>query len=398
MRLLVISQYFSPDITAAAYRISETVDGLNKKGIDICVITSTPHKSNTNINLEYEKENIIRIKIPFFRKQTKVKYLYQYISFTLGSIIEALRLRKHFKYDLILVSSPPITIAFVAFIVKFITKKPLIFDVRDIWPDSAVAINKLSKDGLVYKFFKQVEKYIYTRADYLSCVAEPMKDYIRNLSQKDNIKVIYNGASDELLNLNINKSEFDYEQDFIYTYAGNIGHAQDIITVVKGFSKFLSNNKNMNCYLNLIGNGPEKENVIHASKRLSCNDRIIFKDEVQKTELRKELLSSHVLIIPLIESDIFKLTIPSKVFDYMTFQIPIISTIAGEGRQILSKSKSNINTNLTVDDLAEAFLDVYTNYKNYNSCSVQNKLIVQNYTRENSNVEFIKIFDEINKS
>ena len=397
MKLLIISQYFTPDITAAAYRISETVDGLNKNGIDTFVITSTPHKSNTKSNLKNDEENIIRIKIPFFKKQTKISYLYQYISFTLKSIIKSLSLRRRFKYDLILVSSPPITIAFVAFIVKFITKRPLIFDVRDVWPDSAVAINKLSKEGLIYYFFKKVERYIYEKSDYLTCVAEPMKGYISNLSQKDNIKVIYNGASDELLNLNINKSKFDYEQDFFYTYAGNIGHAQDIITVVKAFSKFLSDNKNKNCYLNLIGNGPEKENVMHFSKKLFGNDRIIFKEEVQKKELRKELLSSHVLIIPLIESDIFELTIPSKVFDYMTFQIPIISTIAGEGKQILLKSKSNINTNLTVDDLAESFSDIYMNYKKYSSCSVQNKLIVQNYTRTNSNLEFIKILNEINK-
>ena len=119
--------------------------------------------------------------------------------------------------------------------------------------------------------------------------------------------------------------------------------------------------------------------------------------QVQKKELRKELLSSHVLIIPLIKSDIFELTIPSKVFDYMTFQIPIVSTIAGEGKEILSKSKSNINTKLTVDDLAESFSDMYMNYKKYNSCSVQNKLIVQNYTRTNSNIEFMKILNEINK-
>ena len=125
MKLLVISQYFTPDITAAAYRISETVDGLNKNGIDVFVITSTPHKSNVDSNFKNDEKNIIRIKVPFFRKQTKITYLYQYVSFTLKSIIKSLNLRKHFKYDIILVSSPPITIAFVAFIIKFITKKVL---------------------------------------------------------------------------------------------------------------------------------------------------------------------------------------------------------------------------------------------------------------------------------
>ena len=55
MKLLVISQYFSPDITAAAYRISETVDGLNKNGIDVFVITSTPHKSNADSNFKNDE-------------------------------------------------------------------------------------------------------------------------------------------------------------------------------------------------------------------------------------------------------------------------------------------------------------------------------------------------------
>ena len=55
MKLLVISQYFTPDIPAAAYRISETVDGLNKNGIDVFVITSTPHKSNADSNFKMMK-------------------------------------------------------------------------------------------------------------------------------------------------------------------------------------------------------------------------------------------------------------------------------------------------------------------------------------------------------
>lgn len=396
-KLLVISQYFTPDITAAAYRISETVGGIVESGMDVRVITSTPHKSNTNNLLNEKEKNVIRIEIPFYKRQTKLTYLYQYLVFTFNSITKAMYLRRSFKFDLILVSSPPITIAFVAFIIKFFTKKPLIFDIRDVWPDSAVAIDKISKNGIIYNFFKKVEKYIYLKADYLTCVAEPMKDYIQNISKKDNVKVIYNGASDELLNLSIKKSKFVYKNNFFYSYAGNFGHAQDIETVIKAFSKFLSENKDQNCYLRLIGNGPEKENVISASKDLFGNERIIFQDEVQKKTLQHILLSSHVLIIPLIQSDVFKLTIPSKVFDYMSFQVPIISTIDGEGKKILSSSKANINSNLNVNDLALSFKDVYENYENYATFSDQNKIIVKKYSRFNSNAEFTKILKELNK-
>ena len=81
-KLLVISQYFTPDITAAAYRISETVSGIVESGMDVRVITSTPHKSSTNNLLNEKEKNVIRIKIPFYKRQTKLTYLYQYLVFT----------------------------------------------------------------------------------------------------------------------------------------------------------------------------------------------------------------------------------------------------------------------------------------------------------------------------
>lgn len=119
MKVLIISQYYKPDITAAAFRISETVSGLKEKNIDVHVITSTPHKSQKVYNLDSLDNNITRIKIPYFKKQTKYKYVYQYFRFLVGSSIAALRLKKTFNYDLIFASSPPITIAFTAFIVKY---------------------------------------------------------------------------------------------------------------------------------------------------------------------------------------------------------------------------------------------------------------------------------------
>ena len=72
-KLLVISQYFTPDITAAAYRISETVSGIVESGMDVRVITSTPHKSSTNNLLNEKEKNVIRIKIPFYKRQTKTE-------------------------------------------------------------------------------------------------------------------------------------------------------------------------------------------------------------------------------------------------------------------------------------------------------------------------------------
>ncbi|MDC0570210.1 glycosyltransferase family 4 protein [bacterium] len=395
MKILIISQYYSPDITAAAFRMSETVSGLEKKGIEVHVITSTPHKSNlTSQNID--NKNITRIKIPFFKKQIRLTYLFQYLLFSFGAIKSAFKLKKFFKYDLILASSPPITIALPAFLIKILTGKPLIFDIRDVWPDSAAAINKIKKHGLVYKFFKLVEAFIYTKADYITCVAAPMKEYIFELSKKNNIQVIYNGASDYLLSYNKKEQKIAIQpKEFVFTYAGNIGYAQDLKSVIYAFSEFLKDQDDSSCRLQLIGNGPEKNEIVALVKKLRIVQQVSFLNEVPKSEIAEILVNSEVLLIPLISSPVFKLTIPSKVFDYMTFGIPIIATIQGEGRDILSKSDANIITPLNDIDLTSSFLKMFNDYPSYKKLSFENKKTVQNYTRMKSTNDFYETFMKV---
>lgn len=395
MKILIISQYYSPDITAAAFRMSETVIGLEKKGIEVHVITTTPHKSNLT-SQDIDNKNITRIKIPFFKKQIRLTYLFQYLLFSFGAIKSAFKLKKFFKYDLILASSPPITIALPAFLIKILTGKPLIFDIRDVWPDSAAAINKIKKHGLVYKFFKLVEAFIYTKADYITCVAAPMKEYIFELSKKNNIQVIYNGASDYLLNYNKKEQKIAIQpKEFVFTYAGNIGYAQDLKSVIYAFSEFLKDQDDSSCRLQLIGNGPEKNEIVALVKKLRIVQQVSFLNEVPKSEIAEILVNSEVLLIPLISSPVFKLTIPSKVFDYMTFGIPIIATIQGEGRDILSKSDANIITPLNDIDLTSSFLKMFNDYPSYKKLSFENKKTVQNYTRMKSTNDFYETFMKV---
>lgn len=394
MKVLIISQYYKPDITAAAFRISETVSGLKEKNIDVHVITSTPHKSQKVYNLDSLDDNITRIKIPYFKKQTKYKYVYQYFRFLVGSSIAALRLKKTFNYDLIFASSPPITIAFTAFIVKYFSRKPLVFDIRDIWPDSAAAIGKLKEKSLIYRFFKYVEKFIYKKADHITCVAKPMSEYIENINKKKNVHVIYNGVSNNLLKNNLNHSSSN-QKNFVFTYAGNIGYAQNLSIVLIAFSKFLKSQNSPICIFQIVGNGPEKDNIISLIKELEISNNVLLIDEVPKSEIQAVLHKSDVLVIPLVSSKIFELTIPSKVFDYLSFGKPVLATIKGEGKKILKKNSANIVTKIDEESLAKAFVEIYENYDKYNNFAYKNIELAKDYSRDKSTELLVKIFKEV---
>ena len=225
-----------------------------------------------------------------------------------------------------------------------------------------------------------------------------MKDYIGQLSQRDDISVIYNGVSENLLKLIPHKISRSESQILIFTYAGNIGHAQGLSFLVNAFSKFLKSQSDGKSILQIIGNGPEKSNVIKIVNDLGIKKSVIFIDEVSKIEVANILLNSNVLLIPIIPSDIFNLTIPSKVFDYLSFGRPIIASVQGEGKEILSRSKSNIITPMDqTDTFANAFAEMYTNYKFYNEESYLNKIIASEFSRAKSTDIFYDISFEVLK-
>ena len=106
-------------------------------------------------------------------------YLKHYLSFIPGSIKAAKKLKRNgWKPDVIWVSSPPLFTGISGWIIKKIMKAPFIFDIRDIWPDTAVAAGQLSETGKAYKVGRFLELFLYKRADRLTCVSTPMKKYL----------------------------------------------------------------------------------------------------------------------------------------------------------------------------------------------------------------------------
>src|SRR5699024_2787272 len=126
--------------------------------------------------------------------------------------------------------SPPLFVALGGLIISKIKRTKLIVDIRDIWPDSAVSAGMLKDNGLLYKMTKIVERFIYNNADIITCVSEPMRDYIYHYSGKENIYVLYNGISLESIQSEIKPKELieSNNEKITVGYAGNIGIVQNI--------------------------------------------------------------------------------------------------------------------------------------------------------------------------
>ena len=172
-----------------------------------------------------------------------------YFSYTFSAFIKAFLIK---KADLIIVTSPPLFIGFAALWLKLLRGIPFIFEVRDLWPESAIATGVLSNKFLLNTMY-WIEKKLYRNAFKIVVLTPAFKENIENRfpEYKEKIEIITNGADLELIpekaNIDIRK-KYNWEDKFIFSYFGAHGVANDLIQIINVARDFKDNFKNTFCF------------------------------------------------------------------------------------------------------------------------------------------------------
>jgi glycosyltransferase involved in cell wall biosynthesis len=381
MRILIISQYFTPDITAAAYRIGDTYRLLKKLGHEVRVITATPHKGGQDepIEVDLNVEEIGRIRVYPLKNRTARAYIEQYLGFALRALFASLRLRKNFNFDVVWATSPPLFMACCTIPLKLLTGRPVVLDIRDIWPESAVNIGKVRRGSLMERFGKVLEWVAYTRSDALTCVSHPMKAYLGRRTKRQ-ITVVYNGVPQSQL-VAIGKCIPDAK---VFCYAGNIGYAQGIDGLLRAFAIASKDPTMSGTVLEFIGDGAVMDESIALACELGLKDQVRFLGMMPKHDALGLMRRAGTLLIPLLDSPAFQLTVPSKVFDCLSLGRPILATMRGEGQYILESTGANVVVPPgNVGALAEAFVRVHRDWiQLYESAHKNIEAVSSRFSRE----------------
>ena len=380
-KVLIISQYYPPDLTAAAFRIGELAKYLSKTNrFYVEVLTTYPHKTNANYEIkELEKVKVNRLKI---NSDGHLKQYYEFLRKAKAKIKELK------NYDWIFITTPPI---FIYSLKKYFSKNTRIFlDVRDLWPDTPVAAGKLKKN-MIYRFFKIYEKKMYKNVDYISVVSKPMSNYLEGKIGGKNSKTIvaYNGVLEEDLNKFPQKIFSKREiTNFNIVYAGNIGLLQGLEIVFESFNLL----EKLPIHFTFIGEGVLKNTLYN--KSIPYKEKISFISPMEREMLINYLINNaHLMFLNLKQDEILEKTIPSKVFDYLLVSKPVISGIKGEGKEILQQTGGCVNfDNQSKYSLYEAVKYSIENYDELSKNAYDNmKNVLKDYTREKSFEKISKI-------
>jgi glycosyltransferase involved in cell wall biosynthesis len=342
LKLLILTQYFPPEIGAPQNRLYELAVRLKQKGAEISVLTAMPNYPQMEVHKEYKGKfynyedmnglHVHRTWIYVSKSKGIFKRLINYFSFVKTSFW--IGIFKLGKFDYILCESPPLFLGITAYALKKIKGAKLIFNVSDLWPESA------EKLGLVNnKFFLRsatvLEEFLYKKSDLISGQTQGI---VQNIFSRFPNKKVYwlpNGVDlnyykTDGITTNWRLENNFSENNFLLLYAGIIGHAQGLEVIINA-ANILKQQTNIKFVI--VGSGPQKEMLIQLKAKLNTQN-VLFYDAVTKKEMPAIISAADVAVIPLKRLDLFKGAIPSKIFENLAMKKPILLGVEGEAKQL----------------------------------------------------------------
>ncbi|MDB4628241.1 glycosyltransferase family 4 protein, partial [bacterium] len=210
---------------------------------------------------------------------------------------------------------------------------------RDIWPDSIIAVNAISNQR-VLKWMFMLEKWLYRSATHIVTVG---KGYKKVLVEKgvppEKISIITNGADlKRFLPAKVAKKE---GSKFICSFIGTLGMAAGLEVVIRA-AQYLDSIDESDIVFHLVGDGADYENLLKKVSDLNIR-RIQFTGLVKKENISGYLEETDVCLIHLIKSDLFKTVIPSKLFEAMASEVPVVIGVQGEAAAIVEAAQCGLS-------------------------------------------------------
>jgi len=263
--------------------------------------------------------------------------VFAFLSFMVSSFFIGLSIH---QVDLVWGTSPPIFQGISAWLLARLKRVPFLFEVRDLWPDFAIAVGVL-RSRLLIRLSRCVERFLYRHADQV-VVNSP--GYVDHVTQRGARKValIPNGSDPDMFDPAATGQAFRELHGlggrFLVLYAGAHGMSNDL-GVVLAAAELLKDDSGV--MFVLLGDGKEKAALVSSAQSLSL-ENVLFLPPLPKNEMAQALAASDACLAILKPIELYKTTYPNKVFDYMAAGRPVLLAIDGVIRTLLESAHAGI--------------------------------------------------------
>lgn len=342
MRIILLTQYFPPEVGAPQNRLFAMAKGLREKGAEVTVLTAMPNYPDMRIHPGYRgrwsvREEMVGLRVHrvwlFVSKgRGLVARLLNYFSFVFTALVYGLfKLR---KADVLLVESPPLFLGITAMWLARAKGAKLVFNVSDLWPESAVQLG-LVTNKLAIRLSERLEMLCYRRAALITGQTMGIVDNIRSRRPEKTVLWIPNGVDIDLIEgvdgAHLARQRHGIPLDaFVLAYTGIIGHAQGLEVLLRAAARLKDRREVL--FL-LVGAGPERPGLTALAAELGLAN-VRFIDPMPRREVLSLVAACDAVVVPLRRNKLFEAAIPSKIFEALALGRPLLLGVEGEAMRL----------------------------------------------------------------
>ena len=338
MKILILSFYYHPDLSAGSFRTKALVDRFLQQGANIEIITTMPNRYTSFKPDALKTEisdmlSIHRIALPSHKSGMldQVKAFLRYYQDSKLLVAEK-------DYDLVFATSSRL---FTAFLGARIARKkniPLYLDIRDIFTDSIVHIIPKAINWIAIPILKLIEKYAFNSAKRINIVSRGFLELLENRYQDLDYRFFTNGIDNEFIELENTKNFYNTSNNsnLNILYAGNIGAGQCLHKIVPNLAEAMQDT----VFFKVIGDGGQitKLKEIIETKNIKNVELLA---PIDRRSLITEYMKADILFMHLDNQDCFKRVLPSKIFEYAATGKPILAGLSGYSEKFIKSEIEN---------------------------------------------------------
>jgi colanic acid biosynthesis glycosyl transferase WcaI len=354
VKILYVSQYFPPEMGAPAGRVAELSRLWVEDGHEVTVLTGFPNHPTGVVPPEYrtkfrrlvdrenvEGVNLVRTWLLPFPNRKAYERMLNYSSFCVSAAATGVFLDQP---DVVIATSPQLLVGLSGWWLARCKGVPLVFEVRDLWPESLAAVGRNS-NSLLHRSLEKIAGFLYRNCDRVVVVTPAFKKYLIEKWRvpEERIFVVENGVdanlfkplpSDQAL-----RRELAAKGKFVVSYIGTMGNAHGLETLLEAAASLRETAPNV-LFL-LVGEGAEKEHIISMARSRALTN-VYFVDQQPREKIPAYISASDACLVLLRRTELFKTVLPTKMLEFMSCARPVILGVDGHARQVMEQANAGI--------------------------------------------------------
>ena len=344
MRILYVSQYFPPEMGAPAARVHELSREWVRQGHEVTVLTGFAHhpvgvkapgdRGRVTRRETVDGIDVVRAYVYATANAGIGRRMLSYASFFgAASIIGTVRVARP---EVVVATSPQLLCACAGYILARVKGAPFVFEVRDLWPESILAVEAM-RDNLVVRGLKRMARHLYLASSRIVAVGQGYKRQIvaRYGIAPEHIAVVPNGIDPAMFDpgprQNAVRREHGWGDRTVLLYVGTHGMAHALHIVLEAASRFRNDPQKLFVF---VGEGAEKASLKRRTAELRL-DNVQFIDQQTKDRIPLYYAACDIGLVTLRKTSLFQDVLPSKIFEYLGMERPVIISVDGEARQLV---------------------------------------------------------------